>query len=212
MTLRCLDGDELLVRDASPAQVGELASGAGIALHELVEESPTLEKVFLELTAGAIGDRPAPLRAPQDADDADEPWPAYRPGRTGPARRDRGCIRRESDLSLPENQRELVGNGPFGAAFASLIGVMATTSEFRHGTIRATFVFTPARIRVVAAKVVASLLISVAFGALAAGLALGTGVGLIRARGYDSGWRRPPGRLRGGLRPCRARSSPTAAT
>jgi hypothetical protein len=52
LTLRCLDGDELLVRDASPAQVGELASGAGIALHELVEESPTLEKVFLELTAG----------------------------------------------------------------------------------------------------------------------------------------------------------------
>jgi ABC-2 type transport system ATP-binding protein len=50
-----LDGDELLVRGASPAQVGELASGAGIALHELVEESPTLEKVFLELTAS--GDR-----------------------------------------------------------------------------------------------------------------------------------------------------------
>jgi ABC-2 type transport system permease protein len=91
----------------------------------------------------------------------------------------------ESDLSLPENQRELVGNGAFGAAFAALIGVMAMTSEFRHGTIRATFVFTPARIRVVAAKVVASLLIGVAFGALAAGLALGTGAGLIRARGYD---------------------------
>jgi ABC-2 type transport system permease protein len=48
----------------------------------------------------------------------------------------------ESDLSLPENQRELVGNGAFGAAFAALIGVMAMTSEFRHGTIRATFVFT----------------------------------------------------------------------
>jgi ABC-2 type transport system ATP-binding protein len=47
-----LDGDELLVRGASAAQVGELASGAGIALHELVEESSTLENVFLELTAG----------------------------------------------------------------------------------------------------------------------------------------------------------------
>jgi ABC-2 type transport system ATP-binding protein len=48
-----LDGDELLVRGASAARVGELASAAGIPLHELVEESSTLENVFLELTAGA---------------------------------------------------------------------------------------------------------------------------------------------------------------
>jgi ABC-2 type transport system ATP-binding protein len=49
---RVLDGDEVVVHGASPAQVGELASGAGIALHELVEESSTLENVFLELTSG----------------------------------------------------------------------------------------------------------------------------------------------------------------
>jgi ABC-2 type transport system ATP-binding protein len=48
-----LDGDELLVRGASSAQVGELASGAGIPLHELVQESSTLESVFLELTSGS---------------------------------------------------------------------------------------------------------------------------------------------------------------
>jgi hypothetical protein len=30
--------------------VGDLAADAGIALHELVQESSTLEKVFLELT------------------------------------------------------------------------------------------------------------------------------------------------------------------
>ena len=47
-----LDGDELLVRGASPGEVGELALQAGIALHELVRESSTLEKVFLELTSG----------------------------------------------------------------------------------------------------------------------------------------------------------------
>ncbi|MGE5274049.1 MAG: ABC transporter ATP-binding protein [Verrucomicrobiota bacterium] len=46
-----LDGDELLVRGASTAQIGELAAGAGIALHELVQESSTLEKMFLELTS-----------------------------------------------------------------------------------------------------------------------------------------------------------------
>jgi ABC-2 type transport system permease protein len=96
-----------------------------------------------------------------------------------------GSFGSESDLSRPENQRELVGNGAFAAAFAAMIGVMAMTSEFRHGTIRATFVLTPERTRVVAAKVLASFLVGVGFGALGAGLGLGTGVAMIRARGYD---------------------------
>ena len=48
-----LDGEELLVHGASTGQIGELASGAGIALHELAQESPTLERVFLELTSGS---------------------------------------------------------------------------------------------------------------------------------------------------------------
>jgi ABC-2 type transport system permease protein len=96
-----------------------------------------------------------------------------------------GSFGGEADLTLPENQRELVGNGAFAAAFAAMIGVMAMTSEFRHGTIRATFVFTPARIRVVVAKVLASIVVGIAFGALGAGLALGAGVAMIRARGYD---------------------------
>lgn len=96
-----------------------------------------------------------------------------------------GSFSSEADLSLPENQRELVGNGTWAAAFAAMIGVMAMTSEFRHGTIRATFVFTPDRARVVAAKVLASILVGMGFGALGAGLGLGTGVLMIRARGYD---------------------------
>ena len=96
-----------------------------------------------------------------------------------------GSFSSEADLSLPENQRELVGNGTWAAAFAAMIGVMAMTGEFRHGTIRATFVFTPDRARVVAAKVLASILVGMGFGALGAGLGLGTGVLMIRARGYD---------------------------
>ena len=47
-----LDGDELVVLRASPARVGELAAQAGIVVHELVAEAPSLEKVFLELTSG----------------------------------------------------------------------------------------------------------------------------------------------------------------
>lgn len=91
----------------------------------------------------------------------------------------------EADLSVIENQRELVGNGTFAAAFAAMIGVMAMTSEFRHGTIRATFVVTPGRSLVVAAKVLASLLVGIGFGALGASLALGAGVLVVRGRDYD---------------------------
>ena len=96
-----------------------------------------------------------------------------------------GSFSSEADLSLLESQRELIGNGGFAAVFAALIGVMAITSELRHGTIRATFVFTPDRTRVVAAKTVASILVGMGFGALGAALALGSGVAMIRARGYD---------------------------
>jgi ABC-2 type transport system ATP-binding protein len=49
-----VDGDEIVVRGASPAQIGELAGQAGITLHELTQASSSLERVFLELT----GSRP----------------------------------------------------------------------------------------------------------------------------------------------------------
>jgi ABC-2 type transport system permease protein len=96
-----------------------------------------------------------------------------------------GTFNSEADLSSLELQRELVGNGAFAAVFAAMIGVMAMTSEFRHGTIRATFVYTPTRTLVLVAKVAASLLVGAGFGLLGASVALGTGVAMIRTRGYD---------------------------
>jgi ABC-2 type transport system ATP-binding protein len=47
-----LDEHGLSVRNASPAQVGDIAATEGVALHELVAEEATLEEVFLELTEG----------------------------------------------------------------------------------------------------------------------------------------------------------------
>ena len=96
-----------------------------------------------------------------------------------------GSFGSESDLASAENQREVIGNGAFAAAFAALIGLMAMTSEFRHGTIRAAFLFTPARTRVVIAKVLASIGVGLGFGLLGSSLSLGVGVAMIRARGYD---------------------------
>jgi ABC-2 type transport system permease protein len=96
-----------------------------------------------------------------------------------------GAFSSTADLSLADDQRSVVGNGAYAAAFAALIGVMAFTSEIRHGTIRATFVFTADRTLVVLAKTLASVLVGIGFGVLGSALSLGAGVAIIRARGYD---------------------------
>jgi ABC-2 type transport system ATP-binding protein len=49
LQLEAIDGDRLSVL-APPERVGDIAAEAGIALHELVAETGTLEEAFLELT------------------------------------------------------------------------------------------------------------------------------------------------------------------
>jgi ABC-2 type transport system permease protein len=90
-----------------------------------------------------------------------------------------------SELVKEEHQRVMLGLGLAGGFVAALIGVMSITSEFRHGTIRPTFVFAPRRGRVLAAKVLASAAVGAAFGLLTEALALGVGIGVLAARGAD---------------------------
>ena len=70
-----------------------------------------------------------------------------------------------------------------GALFAGLVGAMSITGEIRHGTIRPTFLITPRRGRVLAAKIVASALVGTIFGLVAVGVALGVGSAALTARG-----------------------------
>jgi ABC-2 type transport system permease protein len=80
----------------------------------------------------------------------------------------------------------VLGRGEqLGALFAALFGAMAITAEIRHGTIRPTFLVTPWRGRVVAAKVAASILIGAGFGLVAGGAAAAAGTAALRARGID---------------------------
>lgn len=73
----------------------------------------------------------------------------------------------------------------FGALFAALLGAMSITGEIRYGTIRPTFLVTPERRRVVAAKVWASMLIGSGFGLAAGAVAAAVGTAALRARGID---------------------------
>src|SRR5215211_1830643 len=76
--------------------------------------------------------------------------------------------------STSEQLTMMVGWGEkLGAVFAGLLGAMSITSEIRHGTIRPTFLVTPKRSRVLAAKLLGSMLFGAAFGLIATGLAVG---------------------------------------
>jgi ABC-2 type transport system permease protein len=85
-----------------------------------------------------------------------------------------------------EEQLMVLGRGEFlGALFAGLLGAISITGEVRHGTIRPTFLVTPRRGRVVAAKVWASSLVGAGFGLMAGGVAVGVGTAALRARGIE---------------------------
>jgi ABC-2 type transport system permease protein len=73
-----------------------------------------------------------------------------------------------------------------GAVFAGLLGAMSITGEIRHGTIRPTFLVTPRRARVLAAKVIASLSFGAGFGLIATALAAGVGSVALGTRGIDN--------------------------
>jgi ABC-2 type transport system permease protein len=72
-----------------------------------------------------------------------------------------------------------------GGLFAALFGAMAVTTEIRHGTIRPTFLVTPWRGRVVAAKAATSTVIGAGFGLAASAVAAAAGTAVLQARGID---------------------------
>ena len=89
-------------------------------------------------------------------------------------------------LDSRSEQLMTLGRGEFlGALFAALLGALSITSEIRHGTIRPTFLVTPQRGRVVAAKVAVSTLIGAGFGLAASALAAGVGTAALGIRGVD---------------------------
>jgi ABC-2 type transport system permease protein len=96
-----------------------------------------------------------------------------------------GLVSNTSGLSTPEDQRQLLSLGSVAGIFSALAGVLLVTSEFRFGTIRPTFLFTPQRPRVLAAKLAASLMAGIAFGVIGEGIGFAIGYVILAARGIS---------------------------
>ncbi|MFZ0088724.1 MAG: hypothetical protein WAL63_04405 [Solirubrobacteraceae bacterium] len=97
-----------------------------------------------------------------------------------------GLLSSVASLLTKEDQRTLFAIGALAGVFSGLAGVFLVTSEFRFGTIRPTFLFTPQRSRVLAAKLAASLLGGLIFGVASEGLALVVGYATIKGRGIPT--------------------------
>jgi ABC-2 type transport system permease protein len=94
-----------------------------------------------------------------------------------------GLLTKAPSLTSTEDQRGLLGVGSLAGVFSALAGIMLVTSEYRFGTIRPTFLFTPKRSRVVGAKLAAGLLAGILFGVVGEGLGFAIGYAAITGRG-----------------------------
>ena len=73
-----------------------------------------------------------------------------------------------------------------GYVFPVLLGVLATTGEFRHQTLTPTFLATPRRGVVLAAKTVTLVLVGAGFGVVGLAASVGLGGGALSAFGVDA--------------------------
>lgn len=92
-----------------------------------------------------------------------------------------------SDLASRSHQLEVFEVGTrVGMLFAALVGAIAITAEIRYGTIRPTFLVTPRRGPVIAAKLAVSGLAGLVFGLLAEGLMAAMTTAALALRGIPN--------------------------
>jgi ABC-2 type transport system permease protein len=94
-----------------------------------------------------------------------------------------GLLSKTGVLAGKDTQRNLLGLGGVAGIFAALAGVLVVTGEYRHGTIRPTFLFTPRRPRVLRAKLAASMVTGLAFGLVAEAIGFAVGAVILAGRG-----------------------------
>lgn len=91
------------------------------------------------------------------------------------------------EMSQRDRQRSLFSIGSFAGLFSALAGIMLVTGEYRFGTIRPTYLFTPRRSIVLVAKVAASLVAGFAFALVGEILSVAVGGAILDERGISIG-------------------------
>ena len=94
-----------------------------------------------------------------------------------------GLLTKAPNLLTENDQRAVLGVGSIAGVFSALVGVLLVTSEYRFGTIRPTFLFTPRRSRVIGAKLAASMLAGLAFGIVGEGIGFALVYIILNGRG-----------------------------
>jgi ABC-2 type transport system permease protein len=89
----------------------------------------------------------------------------------------------KSDITL----RDVIGIAGFGQVFALLLGIIAVTAEFRHGTVTPSLLVVPDRVKLTLAKLGAALLVGLALGIVANGLSALIGSVILGARDIPNG-------------------------
>ncbi|HEY7705773.1 MAG TPA: ABC transporter permease [Gaiellaceae bacterium] len=90
------------------------------------------------------------------------------------------------ELAREDDQRTFFGSAATNAVFfATFVGLLVVTNEFRYGTIRPTLLFEPRRRVVLAAKLAAAALAGVLFAAVCTVVSFGFGLPLLAARDVD---------------------------
>ena len=76
-------------------------------------------------------------------------------------------------VARPGTQRDLVSAAAISALIAAIVGILVSAGEYAHGTIGQTFLVSPRRVRVLAAKLVAATFAGVGLAVVADAAAYG---------------------------------------
>ena len=88
-----------------------------------------------------------------------------------------------SRLGGEDGIRSLLSTAGAGGLLIMVLGVVASAGEYRHGTIAATLLVAPDRLRVMTAKVIASIAVGAGIGIAAAALTAAIALPWLSARG-----------------------------